>query len=95
MYIDLFIRSMGAFLLSAGTKGNYSLSLQYWFVHISNFWGFSSFPRFLRIRKMLLLTLYLFLTSEGKRYSLPNSRIMIHQPLGGFQGGQSDIEIQV
>lgn len=32
---------------------------------------------------------------EGKRYSLPNSRIMIHQPLGGAQGGQSDIEIQV
>ncbi|KAG5231666.1 ATP-dependent Clp protease proteolytic [Salix suchowensis] len=29
-----------------------------------------------------------------KRYSLPNSRIMIHQPLGGAQGGQSDIDIQ-
>lgn len=30
---------------------------------------------------------------EGKRYCLPNSRIMIHQPLGGFQGQASDIEI--
>lgn len=29
-----------------------------------------------------------------KRYSLPNSRIMIHQPMGGFQGQASDIEIQ-
>ncbi|CAA6659663.1 unnamed protein product [Spirodela intermedia] len=28
------------------------------------------------------------------RYSLPNSRIMIHQPLGGAQGGQTDIDIQ-
>ena len=32
--------------------------------------------------------------STGKRYSLPNSRIMIHQPMGGFQGQASDIEIQ-
>ncbi|AES82196.1 putative endopeptidase Clp [Medicago truncatula] len=32
--------------------------------------------------------------TKGKRYSLPNSRIMIHQPLGGFQGGQTDIDIQ-
>ncbi len=31
--------------------------------------------------------------AEGKRYSLPNSRIMIHQPLGGFQGQASDIDI--
>lgn len=31
----------------------------------------------------------------GKRYSLPNSRIMIHQPLGGAQGGQTDLDIQV
>ena len=29
----------------------------------------------------------------GKRYALPNSRIMIHQPLGGFQGQATDIEI--
>jgi ATP-dependent Clp protease protease subunit len=31
--------------------------------------------------------------AKGKRYSLPNSSIMIHQPLGGFQGQASDIEI--
>jgi len=31
--------------------------------------------------------------SKGKRFSLPNSRIMIHQPLGGVQGQASDIEI--
>ncbi len=30
---------------------------------------------------------------KGKRYCLPNSRVMIHQPLGGFQGQASDIEI--
>jgi ATP-dependent Clp protease protease subunit len=32
--------------------------------------------------------------AKGKRYSLPNSRIMIHQPLGGAQGQAADIEIQ-
>ena len=31
--------------------------------------------------------------AAGKRYCLPNSRVMIHQPLGGFQGQASDIEI--
>jgi ATP-dependent Clp protease protease subunit len=31
--------------------------------------------------------------ASGKRYSLPNSRIMIHQPLGGVQGQAADIEI--
>jgi len=31
---------------------------------------------------------------QGKRFSLPNSRIMIHQPLGGAQGQAADIEIQ-
>lgn len=31
--------------------------------------------------------------AKGKRFSLPNSRIMIHQPSGGFQGQSSDIEI--
>ena len=30
---------------------------------------------------------------KGKRYCLPNSRVMIHQPMGGFQGQASDIEI--
>ena len=32
--------------------------------------------------------------ANGKRYSLPNSRILIHQPMGGFQGQASDIAIQ-
>ena len=32
--------------------------------------------------------------TKGKRYSLPNARILIHQPMGGFQGQASDIEIQ-
>ena len=32
--------------------------------------------------------------SKGKRYTLPNARILIHQPMGGFQGQASDIEIQ-
>ncbi len=31
--------------------------------------------------------------AKGKRYVLPNSRVMIHQPLGGFQGQASDFEI--
>lgn len=32
--------------------------------------------------------------TQGKRYTLPNSRIMIHQPLGGAQGQATDIELQ-
>lgn len=32
--------------------------------------------------------------TEGKRYALPNSRILIHQPMGGFQGQATDIDIQ-
>ena len=38
----------------------------------------------------------LLLTSgtKGKRYALPNSRILIHQPMGGFQGQATDIDIQ-
>ena len=31
--------------------------------------------------------------AKGKRYCLPHSRVMIHQPLGGFQGQASDIDI--
>ena len=34
-----------------------------------------------------------FLLAEGKRFSLPNSRIMVHQPSAGFQGQVTDIEI--
>ncbi|MCP6640452.1 ATP-dependent Clp protease proteolytic subunit, partial [Klebsiella pneumoniae] len=32
--------------------------------------------------------------AKGKRFALPNSRVMIHQPLGGARGQASDIEIQ-
>lgn len=32
--------------------------------------------------------------TPGKRYALPNARMMIHQPMGGFQGPASDIEIR-
>jgi ATP-dependent Clp protease protease subunit len=32
--------------------------------------------------------------TKGKRFALPNSRVMIHQPLGGAQGQATDIEIQ-
>ncbi|MBR4532360.1 ATP-dependent Clp endopeptidase proteolytic subunit ClpP [bacterium] len=32
--------------------------------------------------------------AKGKRFALPNSRIMIHQPMGGFRGQATDIEIQ-
>lgn len=32
--------------------------------------------------------------THGQRYALPNSRIMLHQPMGGFQGQATDIEIQ-
>jgi ATP-dependent Clp protease protease subunit len=32
--------------------------------------------------------------ATGKRYALPNARIMIHQPLGGVQGQATDIDIQ-
>ena len=31
--------------------------------------------------------------AAGKRYALPNSRVMIHQPLGGFQGQATDVDI--
>jgi ATP-dependent Clp protease protease subunit len=32
--------------------------------------------------------------AKGKRYALPNSRILIHQPMGGFQGQATDVDIQ-
>src|SRR5476651_1034440 len=38
-------------------------------------------------------SLLLMAGAKGKRYSLPNARIMIHQPSGGFQGQATDIEI--
>ena len=39
-------------------------------------------------------SLLLMAGAKGKRYALPNSRVMIHQPSGGAQGQASDIEIQ-
>ena len=33
--------------------------------------------------------------TKGKRYALPNARIMIHQPLGGYQGQATDMQIHV
>ena len=33
--------------------------------------------------------------AKGKRFALPHARIMIHQPLGGFQGQASDMEIHL
>ena len=38
-------------------------------------------------------TLLLCAGADGKRYCLPNSRVMIHQPLGGYRGQATDIEI--
>jgi len=43
------------------------------------------------LRSQVFESLYVW---QGKRYSLANSRIMIHQPLGGAQGQAADIEIQ-
>lgn len=40
-----------------------------------------------------MASLFLAAGKKGKRFSLPNSRIMIHQPIGGYQGQASDIEI--
>lgn len=37
---------------------------------------------------------FLLSSATGKRYALPNSEIMIHQPYGGMQGVVSDIDIQ-
>ena len=44
--------------------------------------------------KLLLWAFLLSSGTKGKRYSLPNSRIMIHQPLGGARGQATDIQIQ-
>ncbi|HWI20998.1 MAG TPA: ATP-dependent Clp endopeptidase proteolytic subunit ClpP [Baekduia sp.] len=42
---------------------------------------------------MSMGSLLLMAGVKGKRFSLPNSRILIHQPLGGFEGQSTDIEI--
>ena len=53
----------------------------------------SKYPQFVW-GKQPLWVLLLAAGEEGKRYALPNARIMIHQPLGGAQGQAADIEIQ-
>ncbi|PPE00532.1 hypothetical protein GOBAR_DD02437 [Gossypium barbadense] len=50
--------------------------------------------KFLVLSAKLAYSFVLFKTS-GKRYSLPNPRVMIHQPLGRAEGGQTDIDIQL
>ena len=46
-----------------------------------------------RVPRPAAALLLLAAGAKGKRYALPNSRVMIHQPLGGFQGQATDIEI--
>ena len=41
-----------------------------------------------------MAALFLATGAKGKRYALPNSRVMIHQPLGGAKGQATDIDIQ-
>ena len=43
--------------------------------------------------RLVVTALLLAGGEKGKRYGLPHSRVMIHQPLGGFQGQATDIEI--
>ncbi|KAF2554863.1 hypothetical protein F2Q68_00012750, partial [Brassica cretica] len=79
---------MGAFLLSAGTKGKrYSLPNSRIMIH-QPLGGAQGGQTDIDIQVIQ------FILAFWKRYSLPNSRIMIHQPLGGAQGGQTDIDIQ-
>ena len=50
------------------------------------------FQRYVLV-KHHLWDLFLAAGEKGKRYSLPNSRIMVHQPSAGFQGQATDIQI--
>lgn len=95
--ILLFHDSMGAFLLAAGTKGKTFVRFALVFC---NSFLFHENLSWTLVPTMWLLYLPSFFVIfipnyTGKRHSLPNSRIMIHQPLGGVQGGQSDVDIQV
>ena len=47
-----------------------------------------------RLRVVLIVAVLLSAGAPGKRFALPSSRIMIHQPWGGAQGTASDINIQ-
>ena len=46
------------------------------------------------VAQLLFLAFLLAAGEKGKRYALPHSRIMIHQPLGGAEGQASDVEIR-
>ena len=50
--------------------------------------------RLVRVLVLALAALLLAAGTTGKRFALPHSRIMIHQPMGGAQGTASDIDIQ-
>ena len=52
------------------------------------------FPRYAWDRRPVWRQLLLAAGEKGKRFALPHSRILIHQPLGGFQGQATDIDIQ-
>ena len=76
---------MSAFLLSSGTKG-VCRDFRFWLFE-TPFNGFYLLD---------LLNMFLFtLVTEGKRFSLPNARIMVHQPIGGLQGSTTEVDIQV
>lgn len=83
-YLFLLVNSMGAFLLSSGTKG----------VHVCQFWCYFNHCAVL-LPELTDMFLFLTVETEGKRFSLPNSRIMIHQPIGGSEGDLEDMQIQV
>ena len=51
------------------------------------------FPHYVLVRLHQWDLFYLAAGKKGKRFSLPNSRIMVHQPSAGFQGQATDIEI--
>ena len=82
--------SMGAFLLTAGQQVLHVPSLLTWNLGLDC-------PSTFAIKCDVAASLddsHRARWLQGKRYSLPNSRIMIHQPLGGAQGQAADIEIQ-
>ena len=62
-------------------------------VNHRNLGGSSALLRAAKAGKRKSVNLLLAAGAEGRRYALPNSRIMLHQPSGGFQGQATDIEI--
>lgn len=78
--------SMGAFLLGAGAPVRDPPALSC-MTYMADVLGGVGMNRPCMVPVVLCV--------QGKRRSLPNARIMIHQPLGGAQGQAADIEIQV